>query len=60
LDPEIRAGMSCFALLDRGELEALLKRLEADLRSGAWERRHEHLLELSELDCRHRLIVAVA
>jgi SAM-dependent methyltransferase len=56
LDPVLRAGMSCFALLGPTELDSGLRALESDLASGAWERRHGHLLDLEQLDCGHRLI----
>jgi SAM-dependent methyltransferase len=58
LDPELRAGMSCFQRLEKADLEEGLERLEADLRSGAWDARHSHLRRIDELDCGHRLIVA--
>jgi hypothetical protein len=58
LDPDIRAGMSAFTLLTPTETEPGLHRLAADLRSGAWDARHGHLRELTELDCGHRLIIA--
>jgi SAM-dependent methyltransferase len=58
LDAELRAGMSCFRLLEQAELEEGLARLEADLRSGAWDARHGTLRHLDELDCGHRLIIA--
>jgi hypothetical protein len=58
LDPQVRAGMSAFALLTPPETEPGLRRLAADLRSGAWDARHGHLRQLAELDCGHRLIVA--
>ncbi|HEX6688981.1 MAG TPA: hypothetical protein VF085_09995 [Solirubrobacterales bacterium] len=34
------------------------ERLAADLESGAWDERYEHLCELPELDVGLRLIVA--
>lgn len=58
LDPDVRAGMSAFTLLTPAETEPGLHRLAADLRSGAWDARHSHLRELTELDCGHRLIIA--
>jgi SAM-dependent methyltransferase len=57
LDPDARAGISVFALIDEGCVERGLARLAADLESGAWERRHADLLELAELDCGYRLVV---
>lgn len=57
LDPEVRLGSSCLRQADPSTVERGLRRLEDDLRSGAWERRHGHLLDLAELDCGIRLIV---
>jgi SAM-dependent methyltransferase len=55
LDPEVRAAMSSLAAL--GEQAAGgLERLDADLRSGDWQRRHARLLELDELDLGYRLV----
>ncbi len=58
LDPRVRAGMSAFTLLTLAETEPGLRRLAADLRSGAWDARHGHLRTLAQLDCGHRLIIA--
>lgn len=56
LDPRVRAAMSSFWAL--GDVSEALRRLEADLNSGAWARRHGELPELEELDCGYRLVVA--
>lgn len=58
LDARVRSGISTCARLPRGELAAGLRRLAADVRSGAWEERHRDLLELDEVDLGYRLIVA--
>ncbi len=58
LDPRVRAGMSAFTLLTPAEIEPGLRRLAADLRSGAWDARHGHLRTQAQLDCGHRLIIA--
>jgi SAM-dependent methyltransferase len=50
LDPDVRAGMSMLARTDVSALRDGLQRLEADLRTGAWQRRHEHLLQAAALD----------
>jgi SAM-dependent methyltransferase len=55
LDPVVRANISIFAKLDAAEG---LERLRVDLESGEWERRHGHLMDLDELDCGYRLLVA--
>ena len=58
LDETVRAGISMFALTPKSLLDRGLERLEADLASGAWARRHADLLELPELDLGYRLLVA--
>ena len=57
LDPQVRAGISVCALMDRRCLEEGLARLAADLESGTWERRHADLLGLDELDLGYRLLI---
>lgn len=57
LDPEIRAGMSGFALLDQDVVARGVARLKDDLESGAWEERFGHLRELDVIDVCYRLIV---
>jgi SAM-dependent methyltransferase len=58
LDPLVRAGISTFSLHTPAQLAPGLKRLEEDVRSGAWHERHADLLALSELDLGYRLVVA--
>jgi SAM-dependent methyltransferase len=58
LDSEIRRNISNFALATEGDLAEGLARLQADLESGAWDRRYGHLRSLSELDLGHRVLVA--
>jgi SAM-dependent methyltransferase len=58
LDPQARAGISVFGLLERQEVDEMVDKLAADLASGEWERRNAHLLELEELDLGYRLVVA--
>ena len=57
LDPQVRAGISVCALMDRRCLEEGVARLAADLESGTWERRHADLLGLEELDLGYRLLI---
>jgi SAM-dependent methyltransferase len=57
LDPQVRAGISAFALMDRNCLEEGVARLAADLESGAWQRRHADLLGLEQLDLGYRLLI---
>jgi SAM-dependent methyltransferase len=58
LDSEIRRNISNFALAAEGDLAGGLARLQADVESGAWDRRYGHLRFLPELDLGHRLLVA--
>jgi SAM-dependent methyltransferase len=58
LDPEVRACMSSLAVLDGEVVERGLRRLADDLTNGAWQARHGHLLDLTELDAGYRLVVA--
>jgi SAM-dependent methyltransferase len=57
LDPEVRAGISVFALMDQRCVIESLARLERELASGEWARRNAELLELEELDGGYRLVV---
>lgn len=56
LDPRVRQAISSFHAL--GDCSAALAGLEADLASGAWAERNAALLNLPELDCGYRLVVA--
>ncbi|HEX8568727.1 MAG TPA: class I SAM-dependent methyltransferase [Caulobacteraceae bacterium] len=56
LDPRIRAAMSSFWGV--GDVSEALGRLERDLDSGEWARRHAGLLDLDDWDCGYRLVVA--
>lgn len=56
LSAQVRSAISVFSRI--GGLESGLSRLESDLQSGAWQRRHGHLLARSELDLGYRLVVA--
>ncbi len=57
LDASVRSGISSFARFSdvRPRIDALRK----DLASGAWERRHGHLLSGDSLDIGYRLVTAV-
>ncbi len=50
LDPEVRAGMSVFATTDPAALEDGLRRLEADISTGAWHRANADLVHADSLD----------
>ncbi|HEX4670749.1 MAG TPA: class I SAM-dependent methyltransferase [Solirubrobacteraceae bacterium] len=58
LDPRVRAGISVFSQLQRGYVERGIAALEADLESGAWERRHRDLLALDALSLGYYVVVA--
>jgi SAM-dependent methyltransferase len=58
LDAEIRRNISNFALASDDDVADGLARLEADLGSGAWDRRYGHLRSLPELDLGHRLVIS--
>jgi hypothetical protein len=49
--------MSSLALLAPPVVERAMSRLAADLRSGAWRRRHGHLLDQTSADIGYRLVV---
>lgn len=57
LDPVVRDGCSGLRAMDPEALTAGMERLEADLRSGAWDERHAHLRGESERDMGYRLVV---
>lgn len=57
LDPAVRGSMSALALADQRVVEQAMRRLEADLRSGAWHRRHADVLALDEIDLGYRVLV---
>ena len=58
LDPDVRAGISGFGILEENVVEHALELLAEDLESGEWYRRNEQLLGLDELDLGYRLVVA--
>jgi hypothetical protein len=58
LDREVRRNISHFALAGDDDLADGLARLEADLESGAWDRRYAHLRSLPELDLGHRILIS--
>jgi SAM-dependent methyltransferase len=54
LDERVRAAMSSFWAL--GDVSEGVKKLELDLKSGAWGQRYSDLHNLEELDCGYRLV----
>jgi SAM-dependent methyltransferase len=58
LDPQIWQPISALALIPAPERADGMRRLRADLDSGAWDRRFGHLLALDELDLGYRVLAA--
>jgi SAM-dependent methyltransferase len=58
LDPVVRAGISCCALLEQDLVEERMARLARDLESGAWDARHPGLRDQAELDVGYRLVIS--
>ncbi len=56
LDDGVQASMSAFALADRRAVDDGLRRLERDLRSGAWRERYGSLLELESFDAGYKFL----
>ena len=56
LDPQVRAGMSGFALLDQDVVDRGVARLQSDLESGEWDRRFGQIRALDALDAGYRLL----
>ncbi len=55
LDPKVRRSMSSFWKI--GDVTEPLRRLEADLRSGEWERKYARFLGQDSCDFGYRLLV---
>jgi SAM-dependent methyltransferase len=58
LDPVVRAGISCFSLLDQDLVGARMDQLAADLESGAWDARHPGLRQQPTLDVGYRVVIS--
>jgi SAM-dependent methyltransferase len=58
LDETVQNGMSLFSMTPKAHVQEGLSRLRSDLATGAWQRSHADLLQLSELDLGYRLVVA--
>jgi SAM-dependent methyltransferase len=56
LDPEVRAGISWFALAEPAAVAEGLARLEADLRNGDWDRKHGAIRHQPEFDAGYRFL----
>jgi ubiquinone/menaquinone biosynthesis C-methylase UbiE len=59
LDPEVRAGISAFALAGQAALDDGLERLKNDIETGTWNERYRHLLDLDTIDWGYRFLKAV-
>ena len=57
LDPTLRAAISTFHTLTPTALDHGLRRLETDIASGEWERRHDRELPLDSFDGGYRLVI---
>jgi hypothetical protein len=58
LDPEVWRPMSALALIPEADRADGMRRLQADLDSGEWNRRWGDLLAMDELDLGYRVIAA--
>jgi len=58
LEPTVRAGMSMLSMTAPDDVDTGLKRLRADIDSGAWNRRHRDLEHLDEFDLGYRMLTA--
>ena len=58
LDPVVRDGMSGMRAMDQQVVARAMARLEADLRSGEWDRRHGDLRRRAEMELGYRLVLA--
>lgn len=57
LHPDARAAISAFSGCPPEAVARAVACLERDLEDGAWDRRHEDLVERSELDLGYRIVV---
>ncbi|MEH2153513.1 class I SAM-dependent methyltransferase [Nostoc sp.] len=58
LQPEVRAGISSFALANQDLAEQGVKLLAADLSSGEWSKKYSDIHNLTEIDIGYRFIRA--
>ncbi|MBD2561538.1 MULTISPECIES: class I SAM-dependent methyltransferase [Nostoc] len=56
LQPEVRAGISSFALANQDLIEQGLQLLTADLSSGEWTKKYGDIYKLTEIDLGYRFI----
>ncbi len=60
LDPAVRSAQSMWALLDPGVEQRMVERLDAALRTGAWDAEHGYLREQDSFDGALRLVISEA
>ncbi|MBO3460134.1 class I SAM-dependent methyltransferase [Aetokthonos hydrillicola Thurmond2011] len=58
LKPEVRAGISSFALTHTSWLEQSINSLSTDLKNGQWEAKYGEILKLTEIDMGYRFLLA--
>jgi SAM-dependent methyltransferase len=56
--PEVQAGLSMFALLNKADVQRGTELLRKDLASGLWDERHGHLRTLPTMDVGYRIITS--
>ena len=58
LDPAVRDGISVFSALDPEDVTRAIHELDDDVRSGAWDQRHEDIRHRSELHLGYYAVTA--
>lgn len=58
LDPQVRAGISAFAVADQGRIASGVQRLQDDLTSGDWLKRYGQILRQTSYEAGYRFVVA--
>lgn len=58
LDPQVRSGISAFALANQNSIAQGVKLLEKDLSSGIWAKKYIDIQNLNEIDFGYRFIRA--
>ncbi|MBW4636238.1 MAG: methyltransferase domain-containing protein [Iphinoe sp. HA4291-MV1] len=58
IQPEVRAGISSFALADQSLVKQGVKTLTADLNSGKWDVKYGNIRQLTEMDIGYRFLRA--
>lgn len=58
LDETVRSAISGIARLPAPIVAAAMVRLEADIADGTWDREHQHLRGMQEIDAGYRMVVS--